>query len=54
MRFDLVTTILWGALATNLLEADVLVILTDQDGFFDKDPRFHADAALIPEGAFAR
>ena len=38
-----------GALATNLLEADVLVILTDQDGFFDKDPRFHADAALIPE-----
>ena len=38
-----------GALATNLLEADVLVILTDQDGLFDKDPRFHADAALIPE-----
>ena len=38
-----------GALATNLLEADVLVILTDQDGFFDKNPRFHADAALIPE-----
>ena len=38
-----------GALATILLEADVLVILTDQDGFFDKDPRFHADAALIPE-----
>jgi len=38
-----------GALATNLLEADVLVILTDQDGFFDKDPRTHADAVLIPE-----
>ena len=38
-----------GALATNLLEADVLVILTDQDGLFDKDPRSHADAALIPE-----
>ncbi len=38
-----------GALATNLLEADVLVILTDQDGFFDQDPRFHADAALVPE-----
>ena len=31
-----------GALATNLLEADVLVILTDQDGFFDQDPRFHS------------
>ena len=38
-----------GALATNLLEADVLVILTDQDGFFDKDPRVHSEATLIPE-----
>ena len=38
-----------GALATNLLEADILIILTDQDGFFDKDPRFHSDALLIPE-----
>lgn len=38
-----------GALATNLLEADVLVILTDQDGFFDKDPRAHTDAKLIAE-----
>ena len=38
-----------GALATNLLEADVLVILTDQDGFFDKDPRVHPEAALISE-----
>jgi len=38
-----------GALATNLLEADVLVILTDQDGFFDRDPRVHAEAQLVPE-----
>lgn len=38
-----------GALATNLLEADVLVILTDQDGFFDSDPRVHAAAQLVPE-----
>jgi len=38
-----------GALATNLLEADVLVILTDQDGFYDRDPRLHADADLISE-----
>ena len=38
-----------GALATNLLEADVLVILTDQDGFFDSDPRVQADAQLVPE-----
>jgi len=38
-----------GALATNLLEADVLVILTDQDGFFDQDPRLHPEAQLIAE-----
>lgn len=38
-----------GALATNLLEADVLVILTDQEGFFDSDPRVHAAAQLVPE-----
>ena len=28
-----------GALVTNLIEADALVILTDQDGLFDADPR---------------
>lgn len=38
-----------GALVANLLDADVLVILTDQDGLFDADPRFHADARLIAE-----
>lgn len=38
-----------GALATNLLEADVLVILTDQDGFFDQDPRFYNDVKLVNE-----
>ncbi len=36
-----------AALAANLLEADCLIILTDQAGLFDKDPRSHADAKLI-------
>ncbi len=36
-----------GALVANLVEADVLVILTDQQGLFDKNPRDHKDATLI-------
>ena len=36
-----------GALVTNLLEADCLVILTDQPGLFTADPRKHADARLV-------
>ncbi len=36
-----------AALVANLLEADCLIILTDQAGLFDKDPRNHADAKLI-------
>lgn len=39
-----------GALVANLVEADVLVILTDQNGLYDKDPRQHADAQLIHDG----
>lgn len=39
-----------GALMANLVEADLLVILTDQSGLFDRDPRQHADAVLIAEG----
>lgn len=38
-----------GALVTNLIEADGLIILTDQDGLFDKDPRKHPDARLVTE-----
>lgn len=38
-----------GALAANLIEADVLVILTDQAGLFDKDPRHHPGAKLVME-----
>ena len=36
-----------GALVTNLIEADALIILTDQAGLFDADPRRHAQAKLI-------
>lgn len=36
-----------GALVTNLVEADLLVILTDQQGLFDKNPRDYPDAQLI-------
>ncbi len=39
-----------AALVANLVEAQLLVILTDQDGLFDRDPRTHPDARLIPEG----
>jgi len=38
-----------AALAANLVEADHLIILTDQHGLFDRDPRQHADARLIDE-----
>ncbi|WP_111498189.1 glutamate 5-kinase [Marinobacter bohaiensis] len=38
-----------GALVANLVEADGLVILTDQDGLFDRDPRKHPDAQLVDE-----
>ena len=39
-----------AALVANLLEADLLVILTDQQGLFDREPRQHSDAKLISEG----
>jgi glutamate 5-kinase len=38
-----------AALVANLVEADLLVILTDRDGMFDADPRHNPDAALIFE-----
>ncbi|HEX9451404.1 MAG TPA: glutamate 5-kinase [Burkholderiales bacterium] len=38
-----------AALVTNLIEADALVILTDQPGLYTKDPRRHADAELVGE-----
>ena len=36
-----------AAMVANLVEADVLVILTDQHGLFDRNPSFHADAVLV-------
>lgn len=38
-----------GALVSNLVEADTLIILTDQQGLFDKDPRYNKNAELISE-----
>lgn len=39
-----------GALVANLIEADLLVILTDQAGLYNKDPRQFVDAQLVEFG----
>jgi glutamate 5-kinase len=39
-----------GALVTNLIEADALVILTDQKGLYSADPRKVPDARLVARG----
>ncbi len=36
-----------AALVANLIEADLLILLTDQDGLFDQDPRQNPNARLI-------
>src|SRR5690606_1503646 len=36
-----------GALVTNLIEANALIILTDQPGLYSADPRKHPDATFI-------
>jgi glutamate 5-kinase len=38
-----------GALTVNLVEADLLVILTDQEGLYDSDPRGNPEAKLVSE-----
>ena len=38
-----------GALVANLIEADVLVLLTDQSGLYNADPRKDAKATLVRE-----
>ena len=38
-----------GALVTNLIEADALLILTDQQGLYTADPRKHPDARFVHE-----
>jgi glutamate 5-kinase len=40
-----------AALVANLIEADALIILTDQQGLFDKDPRTNKDAKLVREAS---
>ncbi|PKO83672.1 MAG: glutamate 5-kinase [Betaproteobacteria bacterium HGW-Betaproteobacteria-11] len=39
-----------GALVANLVEADALIILTDQRGLYTADPRRSPEASLIAEG----
>lgn len=39
-----------AAMVANLIDADMLVILTDQDGLFDADPRNNPKAQLISQG----
>ncbi|MDH5735520.1 MAG: glutamate 5-kinase, partial [Gammaproteobacteria bacterium] len=39
-----------AALVANLVEADILVILTDQNGLYTEDPRNNPDATLVSEG----
>ncbi len=37
-----------AALVGNLIEANLVVLLTDQEGLFTADPRIHPEAKLIP------
>jgi glutamate 5-kinase len=44
-----------SAMIALLMDADILINLTDIDGLFTKDPRIHADAKLITEvSSFSR
>ena len=38
-----------GALVANLIEADLLIILTDQKGLYTADPRQHPEATFVHE-----
>lgn len=40
-----------AALVANLIEADLLVILTDQGGLYERDPRAYPDAPLVSQAA---
>lgn len=37
-----------AALVAHLIEADTIILLTDQEGLYTADPRFNPDAELIP------
>ncbi len=43
-----------GALTANLISADVMVILTDQHGLYDDNPRENPNAKLISEARVSR
>ncbi|WP_019557054.1 glutamate 5-kinase [Thiomicrorhabdus arctica] len=43
-----------GALTANLISADVMVILTDQDGLYNDNPRENPNAQLITEAQVSR
>ena len=40
-----------AAMVANLVEADLLVLLTDQRGLFDSDPRINKEAKLISQSS---
>jgi glutamate 5-kinase len=40
-----------AALVANLIEADTLVILTDQDGLYTEDPRKNSEATIISQAS---
>lgn len=40
-----------AALVANLINADVMVVLTDQDGLYSADPRYDTNAEFIPSAA---
>ncbi|MGH8447593.1 MAG: glutamate 5-kinase [Solimonas sp.] len=40
-----------GALTVNLIDADLLVLLTDQEGLFEADPRVQPEARLVSEAS---
>lgn len=37
-----------SAMVASKIEADLLILLSDIDGLYDKNPKLHSDAALIP------
>eukprot|EP00903_Cladosiphon_okamuranus_P004318 g4316.t1 len=43
-----------AGLVANLVDADTLVILTDQEGLFEEDPRQNPDARLVTEASATR
>lgn len=38
-----------GALVANIVGAEKLILLTDQNGLYDKNPNLHSDAVLVTE-----